>query len=107
MFDRPDHPDAVFVCNDHMAFAVLDTLRDAGLTPGQDISVIGFDDVPLASWSAYDLTTYRQPVNRMVDATVDLLLTRIETPIKAPRQIEIKGTLILRGSARIPEGWQT
>lgn len=100
-----NRPDAIFVGNDHMAFAVLDVLREIGLNPGQDISVVGYDDVPLAAWAAYDLTTYRQPVNRMVEATVDLILTQIETQGTTPRQIEIDGELILRGSARIPEGW--
>lgn len=100
-----NRPDAIFVGNDHMAFAVLDVLRETGLNPGQDISIVGYDDVPLAAWAAYDLTTFRQPVNRMVEATVDLILTQIETQGAMPRQIEIDGELILRGSTRIPEGW--
>lgn len=98
-------PDAIFVGNDHMAFAVIDAVREAGLTPGRDISIVGFDDVPLASWGAYDLTTLRQPVNRMVDSTVDLILGQIESGDTVPQEIEIEGKLILRGSARIPEGW--
>lgn len=102
-----ERPDAIFVGNDHMAFAVLDTLRAAGIVPGKEISVVGFDDVPLAGWGAYDLTTYRQPVNRMVTATVDLILEQIESGKATPRTIEIEGELILRGSARIPEGWTT
>lgn len=98
-------PDAIFVGNDHMAFAVIDAVREAELTPGRDISIVGFDDVPLASWGAYDLTTLRQPVNRMVDSTVDLILGQIESGDAVPQEIEIEGKLILRGSARIPEGW--
>lgn len=97
-------PDAIFVGNDHMAFGVIDEVRAAGLVPGRDVSVVGFDDVPLASWAAYDLTTYRQPVNRMVEATVETLIDQIETQTAAPRQIAIEGRLVLRGSARIPEG---
>jgi len=47
-------PDAIFVANDHMAFAVLDTLRlTLGLRVPEDVSVIGFDDVPQAAWGAY------------------------------------------------------
>ncbi|MDX8350177.1 LacI family DNA-binding transcriptional regulator [Cognatiyoonia sp. IB215446] len=98
-------PDAIFVGNDHMAFAVMDTMRAAGISPGEDISVLGYDDVPLSSWGAYDLTTIRQPVNRMVDTAVDTMLTQIEQPETPPRQIEIDGQLIVRSSARIPEGW--
>lgn len=101
--DNP--PDAIFAGNDYMGFAVLDTLREVGVRPGQDISVVGFDDVPLAAWEAYDLTTIRQPVNRMVDATVDLILSQIESGGAAPQRIEFDGSLILRGSARIPDGW--
>ena len=98
-------PDAIFVGNDHMAFAVMDTIRAAGLIPGEDISIVGYDDVPLSSWGAYDLTTIRQPVNRMVDTAVNTMLTQIEQPDTPPRQIEIEGPLIVRSSARIPEGW--
>ncbi len=101
----PTRPDAIFVGNDHMAFAVIDALRAEGLTPGRDVSVVGYDDVPLASWAAYDLTTIRQPVNRMVEATVTLILDQIETGATRPERIEIDGDLILRGSARIPDGW--
>lgn len=101
-----DPPDAVFVANDHMAFAVMDTLRfELGLdVPGQ-ISVVGYDDVPAASWPAYDLTTVRQPANLMVAETVTILMDQIENNSDDPRRIAIDGPLILRGSARIPEGW--
>lgn len=97
-------PDAIFVGNDHMAFAVLDVIREAGLQPGRDISVIGFDDVPQAAWGAYDLTTYRQPVNRMVAETVSLILAQIDSGVTVPETIEIEGELILRGSTRRVEG---
>ncbi|MEM9708976.1 MAG: LacI family DNA-binding transcriptional regulator [Pseudomonadota bacterium] len=99
-----DLPDAIFVGNDHMAFAVIDEIRNCGLRPGRDISVMGFDDVPQAAWAAYDLTTYRQPVNRMVAATVSILLDQIETGISAPQRIEIEGELILRGTVGVREG---
>jgi DNA-binding LacI/PurR family transcriptional regulator len=99
LFARPDRPDAVFVGNDHMAFAVMDMLRfDLGLSVPGDVSVVGYDDVPLAAWPAYNLTTIRQPVRRMVDATVDALLAQIEGD-GAPRKLKIDGPLIIRGSA--------
>jgi LacI family transcriptional regulator len=82
----------------------MDVLRhDLGLRIPDDVAVVGYDDVPIAAWPAYDLTTVRQPVNRMVDATVDALLSRIEGDT-APRKIRIPGPLILRGSTRNPEG---
>ena len=103
-----DPPDAVFVANDHMAIAVMDTLRfELGLSVPDDVSVIGYDDVTVASWPTYNLTTVRQPANRMVSETVDILLAKIEGPDAGPRRVEIDGPLIVRGSARIPEGWKT
>ncbi len=105
LFGRPDRPDAVFVGNDHMAFAVFDVLRfELGLSVPDDVSIVGYDDVPIASWPAYDLTTVRQPVNRMIEATVDLLLSRIEGDME-PRRVLIPGPLIQRGSARKPRGF--
>jgi DNA-binding LacI/PurR family transcriptional regulator len=101
-----DPPEAVFVANDHMAVAVMDTLRfELGLKVPEDVSVVGYDDVPAAGWPAYSLTTVRQPANRMVADTVEILLDQIENSSSEPRRIAIDGPLILRGSARIPKGW--
>jgi DNA-binding LacI/PurR family transcriptional regulator len=106
LMSRADPPDAIFVGNDHMAVAVLDTLRhELGVRVPGDVSVVGYDDVPLAAWASYDLTTVRQPVNRMVEATVETMLAKIADRDRPAQKIEIDGPLILRGSARIPEGW--
>lgn len=106
MFDTSDRPDAVFVANDHMAFAVMDVLRaELGLRVPDDVSVIGFDDVPPAAWAAYDLTTLRQRANLMVQSTVEILLEQLETPAAVVREETIDAPLIVRGSARIPKGW--
>ncbi|MBB97264.1 MAG: LacI family transcriptional regulator [Rhodobacteraceae bacterium] len=101
-----DPPDAVFVANDHMAMAVMDTLRfELGLSVPGDVSVVGYDDVPAAGWLAYNLTTIRQRANAMVAETVDILLAQIADPATPPRREALDAPLILRGSARIPEGW--
>jgi DNA-binding LacI/PurR family transcriptional regulator len=100
LFAGPDRPDAIFVGNDHMAFAVMDCLRfELGLSVPGDVSVIGYDDVPLAAWPSYNLTTLRQPVRRMVDATVEILLNQIEGET-TPSRIRIEGPLIERGTVR-------
>ena len=105
LFSKPGpRPDAVFVGNDHMAFAVMDTLRfELGLRIPEDVSVVGYDDVPLASWAAYDLTTMRQPLNRMVESVVEELLKRVTQPESAPVQIRIEGELKIRSSSRTGE----
>ena len=101
-----DPPDAVFVANDHMALAVMDTIRfELGLRVPEDVSVVGYDDVAMCAWPSYNLTTVRQPANRMVAETVNVMLSKIQNIESIPRKIEIDGPLIVRGSARIPEGW--
>lgn len=102
----PDRPDAIFVGNDHMAFAVMDELRfGLGLDVPGDISIVGYDDVPMAAWPAYDLTTIRQPVNRMVEATASAILGLIEGTA-SPQKTRIDGPLMVRRSARIPQGYK-
>ena len=101
MFAGRNRPDAAFVCNDHMAFAVMDALRSKlELRIPEDVSIAGFDDVPIAAWPAYDLTSYRQPINRMIAQTVDTLLTRIDDSSVPPNKCKLAGELILRGSTR-------
>ena len=100
----PQPPDAIFVGNDHMALAALDEIRfGLGLRVPEDVSVIGYDDVPMAAWPAYDLTTIRQPLNRMVAATVDAILGLIEGTAD-PQKTRIDGPLVVRRTARIPQG---
>ena len=102
MFSKKEIPDAVFVASDDMAFAVMDVIRfELGLKIPEQVSVVGYDDVPVASWPAYDLTTVRQPANRMVAETVSIILECIENPETKPLRIEIDGPLMLRGSAKI------
>lgn len=104
MCEGADRPDAIFVGNDHMAFAVMDELRfGLGLKVPEDVSVVGYDDVPMAAWPAYDLTTIRQPVNRMVEATAAAILGLIEGTA-CPQKTRIDGPLMVRRSARIPQG---
>jgi DNA-binding LacI/PurR family transcriptional regulator len=104
MFTAEKIPDAVFVANDDMAFAVMDVIRfELGLKIPEDVSVVGYDDVPVASWPAYNLTTVRQPANRMVAETVSILIDSIENKSNEPRRIAIDGPLIIRGSAKISD----
>jgi len=104
LMEAAEPPDAIFVGNDHMAFAVMDRLRAMELRVPGDVSLVGYDDVPMAAWGAYDLTTVRQRLMRMVEATVETLLAQIDDPARATQNLEIDAPLILRGSARRPEG---
>jgi len=95
-------PEAVFVANDHMAIAAMDVLRtELGLKVPQDVSVVGFDDVPQAAWGAYRLTTVVQDVNDMVAATVELLDEQMNRD-PLPRHVVVPCRLALRDSVGHP-----
>ena len=93
-------PDAIFVANDHMALTTMDVIRfSLQLSIPNDVAVVGFDDVPPASWPAYNLTTVRQRANKMVRCTVDIILEKIERADRGkPTQIRIPSPIILRGT---------
>ena len=103
MFSRPDRPEALFVANDHMAVAVMDVARhEFGLRIPEDLSIVGYDDVGPAKWTSYGITSLSQPLKRMVESTVDILMDQIASgEIEAEHRI-LNGDLIVRTSARLP-----
>jgi DNA-binding LacI/PurR family transcriptional regulator len=97
--------EAVFCANDILALGFLDAVRhELGVKIPRDLSVIGFDDIAAASWPAYDLTTIRQPVERMIDLLVSVI-TRASGADRdrASSVIQIPGQLVVRSSARLSE----
>ena len=94
---RP-RPSAVIVCNDLMAFGVLAAAREAGIdVPGQ-LSVIGFDDIDLAAFSAPPLTTVAQPKLQIGTLAAELLLERVQTGRREARRVILEPQLKIRGS---------
>jgi len=77
LFDRVDGPRSLFCVNDVIAFGVLDAAKHCNLVPPKDVWVIGYDDVRMASWDLFDLTTLTQPVGPMADAAITMLTNRI------------------------------
>ena len=105
LLDRAEPADAIFCANDIMALGVMDAAKNGlGLKVPEEVSIIGFDDISMSAWSSYDLTTPRQPIQRMVDDSVEELLARIENPEKPPLHQVIPGELVIRSSARMPGG---
>jgi DNA-binding LacI/PurR family transcriptional regulator len=110
LFDRPpaERPDAVYACSDQMALAVMDVIRfELGLRVPDDVSVVGFDDVPQAAWPSYDLTTIHQTIDDIIEVTATVLLEHIERPAAQPRRVHLPVSLVVRGSARRPECLET
>ncbi|SEP65069.1 transcriptional regulator, LacI family [Devosia sp. YR412] len=104
MLSRKDRPEAIFVANDHMAVAVMDVARhEFGIRIPEDLSIVGYDDVGPARWTSYGITTMSQPLKRMVESTVDILMDQIASgEIEAEHRI-LNGDLIVRSSARLPQ----
>lgn len=94
-------PDAIFCANDYMAFGALNAIRSVGLSADQAPWVIGFDDVAMASWSSFDLTTVRQPSREMARSGVELLLARINDPFAPVVKKVLPCGLVLRGSTML------
>lgn len=92
----PAKPDAIFFASDILALGGMDALRrEAGVAIPDDIAVAGFDDIAMAAWPAYRLTTYRQPIDDIVATTIELV--RAEPGRPAVRR-SLPGELIVRAS---------
>jgi DNA-binding LacI/PurR family transcriptional regulator len=95
-------PDALICANDLMAIGAMDAARDEfGVAVPGDLSIVGFDGVGPAAWPSYRLTTIRQPVRRMTEAAVTMLLERIANPELPPEIRSFTGALIEGRSARL------
>jgi DNA-binding LacI/PurR family transcriptional regulator len=93
--------DAVFVASDVVAFGALGALREAGRRVPDDISVVGFDDIPLAAFLEPPLTTVRLPAYALGHAVASALLDRIANPA-APRRTLLPTELVVRSSTGPP-----
>jgi DNA-binding LacI/PurR family transcriptional regulator len=99
-------PTAVFAFNDRCALGAMDVLIRAGVAVPQQVSVLGFDDSPLAGLAHIDLTTIRQDSAGLARAAVQRLVTRLDDVSVDSRPIDVtcEPTLIVRGSTAPPTG---
>jgi DNA-binding LacI/PurR family transcriptional regulator len=94
--------DAIIAANDTMALGVMDAARIGfGLSIPDDLSVVGFDGVGPGRWGSYCLTTVRQPVGRMAEAAVSMLMDRVEDPAIGPERRLFSGDLVRGSTARL------
>ncbi len=90
---------ALFAYNDLSAIGAIWAFREAGLSVPEDISVVGFDDVPVAVFSNPQLTTIRQPLQQMGQIAAKTLIDRIEGKAEFQAEIVIEPELIIRASS--------
>jgi LacI family transcriptional regulator len=94
-----DLPGAVVCGNDDLAFGAITALVEAGKRVPQDVAVIGFDDNDRAGTFTPPLTTVRQPLVRMGEDAVDILIRQIERPAAKPVSRKYLPQLVLRNTA--------
>ena len=98
LLSMPDPPSAIFAGSDQQAFGVYEAARQRGLRVPQDLSVVGFDDLPVARWMSPPLTTVRQPLTEMGRAAAQILGDLIEAVPPRSRRVELSTELIIRES---------
>ena len=98
LLDDKSPPTAVFCTNDLLALGATDGMRSLGKSAPQDVWIVGFDDVEMARWDSYRLTTVHQPVRRMVVSALDLLQERILQSLQPVRRIWLPAQLVIRES---------
>jgi LacI family transcriptional regulator len=99
-----DHPPtAIFASNDVMAMGVMDAIRSRGLRIPEDVSILGFDDIPQAAMVRPALTTVRQPLEQMGRLATQMLIDQLKNPEKQIGRIELPTQLIVRDSTLSPK----
>lgn len=89
---------AVFVLNDEMAIGVLRGLKDSGIQVPEQISVVGYDNTDYAEFTVPSLTTVTQPVWRMGQVALDMILARLKDPTLPQQVLRLETKLIVRES---------
>lgn len=100
LLDLPTPPTAIFASNDVMAMGVMDAVRSRSLRIPEDVSIIGFDDIPQATFVRPALTTVRQPLEQMGRVATQMLLDMFQEPEKRFNRIELPTELVIRSSCR-------
>src|SRR5262249_2898563 len=95
-------PTAIFGCNDMIALGALRALQEAGLRVPQDISVVGFDGIAPAAASQPSLTTIHQPLRRLGETAVEMLLAQIEGDAPPGERCLLDTELVRRDSVAPP-----
>jgi LacI family transcriptional regulator len=94
----PDPPTALFASSDQMALGFYEAVREVGLRVGEDVSVVGFDDLPEARWASPPLTTVRQPLVEMGRLAARTALRLVQGETAETSRVELATELVVRNS---------
>jgi len=98
LLDMSVPPTAIVACNDLMALGAISAAQERGLVVGKEISITGFDDIPLAEHSHPPLTTVHQPVYKIGTMVCDMLIKVINGQDQPLQQVVLQPSLIVRNS---------
>jgi LacI family transcriptional regulator len=98
LLNQEPPPTAIIACNDLMAFGAMSAAQDSGLQVGKDISITGFDDIPLAEHSHPPLTTVHQPVYQIGGMVTEMLAKKIRGQALENERVLLQPSLIVRSS---------
>ena len=102
LLDLPDRPTAIFAGSDHQALGTYQAARVRQLTVPDDLSVVGFDDLPFAEWIGPKLTTVRQPLAEMTAVAARMVLQILDGERPDIHQVELATRLVIRESTAPP-----
>lgn len=102
LLDRADRPTAIFAGSDSQALGVMRAARDLGLRIPEDLSIVGYDDLPVSEWLVPPLTTVHQPLRQMARAATRMVLDLARGERLATPRIDLATSLVVRESTAPP-----
>ncbi|MFW6028093.1 MAG: LacI family DNA-binding transcriptional regulator [bacterium] len=99
LLQLPERPDAIFAANDIMAIGAVDAMRTRKIRVPEEMQIAGFDNIRAAGWPAYDLTTFAQPMDLLLERAIELIQERIAGK-KQSEAVSVNGELVVRGSTK-------
>jgi LacI family xylobiose transport system transcriptional regulator len=102
LLDRDDRPTAIFAGSDLQALGVMEVMRQLGLSAPDDVSIVGYDDIPLAKWVSPRLTTIHQPLRRMAEEATRLVIRMRDGSATGATRLDLATDLVVRESTAPP-----
>ncbi|WP_448003587.1 LacI family DNA-binding transcriptional regulator [Agromyces bauzanensis] len=102
LLSSPDRPTAIFAGSDLQALGAIEAARELGLRVPEDVSIVGYDDIPLAQWLTPRLTTVHQPLRRMGEEAARLVIRLSEGSVGTTPRMDLATSLVVRDSTAPP-----